>query len=143
MTPTFKVLVPVDGSQCSLRAIKHLIELWDYLGQMEVRIVNVRPPMPKTKSGRHVDEQGYQRDQAEGMAIVRQAGALLEKAGRRYTPQVFDGDPAETIARQAKRAQSDMIIMGARGLGRVRSLLLGSVTTRVLQLTRIPVTLVK
>jgi nucleotide-binding universal stress UspA family protein len=53
------------------------------------------------------------------------------------------GPVAETIDRIARETQADQIVMGTRGLGRVRGLLLGSVATQVVHLADIPVTLVK
>jgi nucleotide-binding universal stress UspA family protein len=56
---------------------------------------------------------------------------------------VRQGNPAVTIARFARRMNCKEIIMGTRGRGRVAALVLGSVALRVVQLARIPVTLVK
>ena len=50
---------------------------------------------------------------------------------------------AETIARVAADIDADEIYMGTRGLGSVASLFMGSVATKVLHLTELPVTLVK
>ena len=50
---------------------------------------------------------------------------------------------AETIDRIARETMADQIVMGTRGLGRLRGLLLGSVATPVVHLADIPVTLVK
>ena len=53
--------------------------------------------------------------------------------------EVADGDPAGIIEWAAERAQSDLIMMPTRGLGRFRRLLLGSVCAKVLHDTRLPV----
>ena len=53
------------------------------------------------------------------------------------------GDAAETITTYADQKKCDAIFMGTRGLGRVAGLLLGSVATKVLHLTKVPVTLTK
>jgi nucleotide-binding universal stress UspA family protein len=53
------------------------------------------------------------------------------------------GSPAETIAKVAREQGCDGIVMGTRGLGAVSSVLLGSVSSRVLHLSDLPVTLVK
>jgi nucleotide-binding universal stress UspA family protein len=50
---------------------------------------------------------------------------------------------AEVIANFAARTRCAEIIMGTRGLGRIRGLLLGSVTTKVIHLAAVPITLVK
>ena len=53
------------------------------------------------------------------------------------------GPVAVTIAKLAEELRATQIVMGARGLGGVRGLLLGSVTTQVVHLSNVPVTLVK
>lgn len=53
------------------------------------------------------------------------------------------GEPADTIIRVAAESDADEIYMGSRGLGSVSSLFMGSIATRVVHLTDLPVTLVK
>jgi nucleotide-binding universal stress UspA family protein len=60
-----------------------------------------------------------------------------------YVTRSERGGIAETIDRVAREEQVTHIIMGTRGLGGVRGLLLGSVTTQLLHLAEVPVTLVK
>jgi len=71
------------------------------------------------------------------------ARALARRLGVSFDCYLLVGDPAEAIARFAQRTRCSEIIMGTRGLGRVRGLLLGSVTTKVIHLATVPVTLVK
>jgi nucleotide-binding universal stress UspA family protein len=54
-----------------------------------------------------------------------------------------DGDPAETILRVAAERQADMIVMGSRGLGAAKGLLMGSVSLKVVQLAECPCVTVK
>ena len=67
----------------------------------------------------------------------------LKAAGVRFTPVVEIGPAAETIAKIARERGCDGIVMGTRGLGAVSSMLLGSVSSRVLQFSDLPITLVK
>ena len=73
----------------------------------------------------------------------RSACALLDTAGIAYTLELAEGEIAETLVQYAEREKCDMIVMGTRGMGTVMNLVLGSVTTKVIHLTNIPVTLVK
>ena len=52
------------------------------------------------------------------------------------------GDPAQTIVQVAKQKHCAEIVMGTRGLGSLKGLILGSVTTKVIHLSRIAVTVV-
>jgi nucleotide-binding universal stress UspA family protein len=56
--------------------------------------------------------------------------------------RVLVGDPAESIVETARRGRYSEIVMGTRGLGTLKGLLLGSVVTKVIQLSRVPVTVV-
>ena len=73
----------------------------------------------------------------------RSACALLDTAGIVYTLELAEGEVAETLVQFVEREKRDMIVMGTWGTGTVANLVLGSVTTKVIHLTNIPVTLVK
>src|SRR3546814_1453414 len=79
----------------------------------------------------------------EGVKDLAAARKLLDAAGVAYTSDIAIGDPADSIVTYAEQRGCDGIVMGTRGLGRVGGLLLGSVATKVLQLTKLPVTLAK
>jgi nucleotide-binding universal stress UspA family protein len=66
-----------------------------------------------------------------------------QKRGVSHEKLAEFGPIAETIERVSHEVGADQIIMGTRGLGRLRGLLLGSVATQVVHLARVPVTLVK
>ena len=56
---------------------------------------------------------------------------------------VKSGNIAKTILAVAEEQQSDMIIMGSRGLGLLRGVLIGSVSQKVVEESKIPVMVVK
>lgn len=72
--------------------------------------------------------------------LDRVAGALGE---RRVAQIHLVGDAAMCIARVAKEEHGDMIVMGSHGHGGLKSLLLGSVVSKTLALTRLPVLVVR
>ena len=138
------LLVPVDGSPPSLRALDHAIVEAKALGAGAViHLVNVQPPVPAAVSdfvGRKgVDE--FHREEAEKeIAAARQK---LTESGVTFRTAFLVGSAGEAIAHYAKTTTIDEIIMGRRGLNRLSGLLLGSVSTRVLALVDQPVTLIK
>lgn len=81
--------------------------------------------------------------EAKGGDALASARTMLDAAKVRYTPSVLIGPVAETIARFAREQGCDGIVIGTRGLGGVESLVLGSVSTKVIHLAEVPVTLVK
>jgi Universal stress protein UspA and related nucleotide-binding proteins len=141
-----KILLPVDGSQPSLRAVEHVIENrgW-YTDTPELHLLNIQHPMPyghrvsSVIGHDKIDE--YHRE--EGMAALKPAMAKLDAAGLKYQYHIGVGDAAETIVDYARQKACDRIYMGTRGMGSVSNLLLGSVATKVIALSHVPVLLVK
>lgn len=139
-----KLLVPTDGSESSMRAIDRVIRHADaYKTAAEVHLVNVQPALPSAVSS-HVPQDALKRHhQEEGTKCLQPAMRKLDAAGVKYTQHILVGDPAETIVRFAKECGCDEILMGTRGHGSTTHLLLGSIATKVMHLSDVPVTLVK
>jgi nucleotide-binding universal stress UspA family protein len=87
------------------------------------------------------DLSGYYEEEAEqALGPARQE---IGKAGVAFHVEIRVGDAAETIVRYAREQHCSLIAMGTRGMGSVGNLLLGSVATKVIGLSEIPVLLVK
>lgn len=141
-----KFLVPVDGSDHSRRTIDYLIgSLKRYKNAVEIHLLNVQRPIPY--GGRVSAVVGHERiaqyHHDEGMAALKVAMKKLDAAKVKYHYHIGVGDEAETIVKYAREKGCDQIIMGTRGMGSVSTLLVGSVATKVLHLTEVPVLLVK
>ena len=80
---------------------------------------------------------------AQSRPILDRAAARLAEAEMSHTVEMLEGDPAEVIGRRAQELGCDAIVMGSRGMGRIANLVVGSVATKVVHLTKLPVTLVK
>ena len=109
-----------------------------------VDLLSVQIPLKSGKIGRGLSQaeiDAYYQD--EGRAALEEASRLLSQAGVPFEARVEIGAAADTIVRIAGETGADEIFMGSRGLGSVSSLFMGSVATRVLHLTELPVTLVK
>jgi len=78
-----------------------------------------------------------------GLHALEAGAAMLRDAGIAFEREVASGDPAHTLVDIAERFGCDAVFMGARGTGRLRSALLGSVSHEVLHAAGIPVTIVK
>ena len=141
-----KILLAVDGSKHSLKAVKCLIghSGW-YRERPAVELVNVHLPVPRIRGmsavvGASQIRRYYDR---EGKAALSMARKLLDAAGVGYAPRILVGPVAETLVRQARFARCDLIMMGTRGMSAVASLFLGSCASRVVNISPIPVMLVK
>jgi nucleotide-binding universal stress UspA family protein len=138
---TKNVLVPIDGSPNALRALKHAIERVRDSRHSNLLLLNVQPGMPPSRFVKPAMIKEHQEHMSE--EALAPACAMAKKAGVMFDCYFRVGDPATVIAAFAQKTQCREIVMGTRGLGRVRGLLLGSVATKVITLTDVPLTLVK
>ncbi|MBZ0133907.1 MAG: universal stress protein [Rhodocyclaceae bacterium] len=139
-----RMILPTDGSETSLRAVDHLVQRLDwYRGPVELHLINVQHPISGDVSQFVKRDDIRQYHQDEGLNALQPARARLDAAGVAYRVHIGVGEPASTIVRYAREQQIDQIVMGARGLGNIAGLLLGSTAIKVLHLAEGPVLLVK
>lgn len=140
-----KILLPVDGSACALRAVDHLIAhaAW-FAAPPEIHLLHVHPPIPIGRVQAHVGKAtllAHYRDDSE--AALAEARARLAAGGLTCVEHIHVGPPAEIIVKLAGELDCALVVMGTHGRGAVAGLLTGSVAGRVLQLAACPVLLVK
>ena len=139
-----KILLPVDGSEVSMKAIRVALSLLQQGLAGELVLANVQEPANLYEMMTAPDPEVLEKvSQAAGVDILKPAEALLKEAGVAYEREIAGGDPAHTIVDIAERYGCDLIIMGARGTSALRSALLGSVSNEVLHAARVPVMIVK
>jgi nucleotide-binding universal stress UspA family protein len=137
-----KVLVPVDGSDNSLRTVRFVMQKAAlYKEPLELHLLNVQRPFPGTVRGVQAEAEKYHHD--EGIKALASARKLLDDAGIKYVYHISVGEAGETIAHFVKDKKIEQVVMGTRGAGAVANMLLGSVATKVLHLVDVPVLLVK
>lgn len=141
-----KILLAVDGSKNSLDAVRSLIDHagW-FKAHPEVHLLYVHLPVPKVglfgAGPSKATLEKYYRE--EGEAALSKARKLLDKAGVPHKDAILVGPTAETICEQADAKGCDLIFMGTRGLTAAANMILGSVATKVLHSSKVPVLLVK
>ncbi len=139
------VLLPFDGSRSAFRALEHAIER-SKSNPIIVHLLNVEPPLVEYGMVRaYLSPDRHREATAErARAVLEPAVAQLEKEQVPHVAHVVWGDVATTIDRVAHELDCDSIVMGSRGLGPVASVLNGgSTSTRLVHLTRLPVTIVR
>ena len=137
-----KILVAVDGSKPSLKAVQTLIDHSDwYREQPAIELLSVHLPVPKIA---HINKAQLERYyEEEGQSALVAAKKKLDAAGLSYTARVLVGPIAETIVKHAKSKGFDQIVIGTRGMGQLGQALLGSTATKVLHVAETPVLLVR
>ena len=140
-----KILLPMDGSECALRAVDHLISHCAWFRDVpEIHLLQVHAPIPMGRVQAHVGRDTlhtYYLEESQELLIAAQK--KLDAAGRFHTTHIHVGQPAEVIAKVAGELGCDLIIMGSHGRSGVAGLVMGSVASRVLHLASCPVLLVK
>ncbi|HSC95359.1 MAG TPA: universal stress protein [Burkholderiales bacterium] len=141
-----KFLVAVDGSASSNRAVDQLIGHVGMLKEAaEIHLLNVQHPIPY--GGRVSEVVGHEKiaqfHREEGMAALKSAMQKLDAARIKYHHHIGVGAEAEIICQYAREKGCDQIFMGTRGLGTISNLVLGSVASKVIHLSTVPVLLVK
>lgn len=140
-----KILLPVDGSECALRAVEHLISHSAWFRDLpEIHLLHVHAPIPIGRVQAHVGKEtlhAYYLE--ESQASLLEAQQKLDAAACAHTTHIHVGQPAEVIAKLAAEQGCDLIVMGTHGRGGIAGLVTGSVANRVLHLASCPVLLVK
>jgi nucleotide-binding universal stress UspA family protein len=139
-----KILLATDGSEYSVKAAKFLVQSRSMLGHKpDVVVLNVDRPLGRSLT-LEVGTEAAARYHAQASAAALQPIAdILKKARIAFRPLAAVGDPASVIARMAKAEGRDLIVMGSRGHGALANLLLGSVASRTLARSRLPVLIVR
>ena len=135
-SPVIKILVPIDGSARSLKALYHANYL--FRGAARVRIYLLHVIEWTDEKEENIDKEMATQIQEEGKMILR--SVMVPKQINDYKRIVKLGDPAEQITELADKLKVDMIIMGKKGIGKSASDL-GQVTQKVLKNTSKPVVL--
>ena len=139
-----KILLPVDGSDRALDAVRYALRLQREGLRASFVLAAVQEPTYAFEMMLSPDAEVLDRvTGAEGARALQGAEDLFEAAGLKFEREIGSGDPAPVLLEIAQRFGCEAIIMGARGRGALQSVLLGSVSHAVLRDCPLPVTLVK
>jgi len=138
-----RILVAIDGSTMSKKALKSAIQFGkERYSNIGVIHVEKNLQIPEGMTNESIDEL-YSTLREEGNEVINYAISLAEEEGIDVNTQLVFGDPAFQIVRKAKEGNYQLIIMGSRGLGGIKGLMLGSVSQKVSQLSHCPVLIIK
>jgi nucleotide-binding universal stress UspA family protein len=139
-----KILLPVDGSDASLDAVHQALRMIRDGLRASLVLANVQEPATLYEMLLAHDPEVIDQVSAKaGLHLLEPARELVRQAGVEHEIEVAAGDPAHTLIDILENFGCDMVVMGARGLGTLRSALLGSVSHEVLHAAQVPVLIVK
>jgi nucleotide-binding universal stress UspA family protein len=136
-----RVLVATDGS-VNARAATQWLMVFPLPPTTQIVVLAAVPPMPPTFDV-PVAQSVVDAALAEAREAADAAVAMLGKRWPEISARVVDGDPRQVIAATAADSAADLVVVGARGLGMFKRLLLGSVSTAVVHHAPCPVLVVR
>ncbi|MGF9710927.1 universal stress protein [Paenibacillus naphthalenovorans] len=138
-----RILLATDGSAHADRAAEAAIRLVKEVSHASVTLLHVSTSAPKRsellKAGFDVKTILLE----EAHKVITRTKQRFREEGIVYKLEVALGDPAAEIVKYAKEGQYELIIVGSRGLNRLKEVLLGSVSHQVAHEAACPVMIVK
>lgn len=139
-----RILIAADGSEYTRQMLAYLTAHADFLGNShDYTVLTVSPPVPPRATAMLDKEMldNYYRDESE--EVFTPIKAFFDQKGMKAQFRTEVGHAAETIARVAESEQFDLLVMGSHGHTPLGSLVMGSVTSRVLAHCKTPVLLIR
>jgi len=122
--PVNRILVAYDGGASAMRAVDYIARSPIYAG-LSAHVVTIGSP------------------NAEGLRGLQDAAAMLKAAGIEATTATLSGSPDKALGELVDSEGFDMLVMGAYGHSRIRSLIIGSTTTEMIRSCKVPVVLIR
>jgi nucleotide-binding universal stress UspA family protein len=152
-----KILVPLDGSGNSVRALDIAVQIAKkfggrialiYVYSVTVRPIVIPEPTTLTPPGVPVITPAEVSKVAEAaretsMRILSDGEEEVKTEGIHVETMLKEGHVAQEIIKVARENQFDLIVMGPRGMSKIKEILLGSVSDTVLRNAPCPVLVVK
>ena len=139
------ILLCTDGSDMSEKATKKTADIASLVKDVEVTVIYVHQPMPygagyaPIEIPKHLNEEL----KLEGKKILEKAAKSLEGFGIEHQTYMLEGHPARTIIDYAANHSVDLLVIGNRGSGGLKRVLMGSVSSVVVQEVQCDVLVVK
>ena len=140
-----RIAIAVDGSENSLRAVREAVTVSNALKQTpELLLLNVHlsaliSPVAKGIDRHQIEQYMDQIAEEE----LKDAKKILAEAGRSFTAIKGHGEVAATILDIVKKQNLDLLVVGGKGRSSISDLILGSVTTKLISHSPVPVLVVK
>jgi nucleotide-binding universal stress UspA family protein len=125
------ILVPVDGSDNSYRALDAALVLAEKLGS-NITVIHVMEQIPITHIGSEkLLSELLETYKKENQNILSKCSEIATQKGLTLKTLLLQGNPASVILDYSKKEKFDLLIMGSRGLGKFKELILGSVSGKI------------
>jgi len=138
-----KILIPMDGSDHSIVAAKHAIQIASDYGS-QVTFIYVIADLYNSHRLSEADvKQMKNTFMAQSSEILEKAVKEVQKPNVTIEKKILTGHPAQQIIEECTEGLYDLIVMGSRGLSSVQDFLMGSTSYRVVANAPCPVLIVR
>lgn len=147
-----RILVPLDGSKNSFRALKESVNLAKFTNSQIVGIyvipedISSLPLIELLEPLSSIHPSGFQKKIFKfAQRIIEDAKEICAKNRIKFSGQILEGNPGYDIVQFAKSGKNriDLIVIGSRGKNPTKEIFLGSVSSYVVQKSKCPVMIVK
>ncbi len=118
------VLVAHDGGRSAMKAVDHVARSPLFAG-LAITVVTVGPETAAARKG------------------LEDARALLSAAGAAAETRILPGQPEAELGKLVEAEGFDLVVMGAYGHSRIRTLVIGSTTTEMVRSCKVPILLMR
>ena len=122
--PISSVLVAYDGGSSAMKAVDHIAQSPVFQG-LEIHITTVGTSTPEARKG------------------LEDARVRLTASGLEAKTSILPGQPETALGKLVDETPFDMLVMGAYGHSRIRTLIIGSTTTEMMRSCKVPVVLMR
>lgn len=139
-----KILLPVDGSEHALAAVRHAVRIAREGLRASFVLANVQEPASLYEVVVAHDRKVLE-EVSQGAAVhsLAPAQALLQEAGLEFETRSGQGSPGEVLVDLVAEMACDAVMLGAYGMGVIEFGSLGSVATHLVRHAEVPVTVVR
>ncbi|ULT58894.1 universal stress protein [Neobacillus drentensis] len=138
-----RILVAIDGSKMSEKALRAALDIAKER-YSKICVIHVEKNLKISEGMPNATiDLLYKEQNNESEDLLKHAVSLAEREGIEIEVQSVMGEPAIQIVKKAEEGNYQMIVMGSRGLGNLKGLMLGSVSQKVSQLSHCPVLIIK
>jgi nucleotide-binding universal stress UspA family protein len=137
-----RILLAVDGSDHGYKAAQTAADLARAMKSERLRIVVVFDKIPAFLGEPNL-QRAIDARLADAQEILQKAVEIVGDTLAEIHTELIEGDAAESIIEVARTRNTDLIVMGSRGLGRLAGLVLGSTSQKVVSLAPCPVLIVR
>jgi nucleotide-binding universal stress UspA family protein len=136
-----KIMVPVDGSEFSMRATGYAVDMAK-LTDCEILLIHCHRSFPAIL-GEPYFQKAINKILKKSNELLDPYKKIVQDAGITFIDRILEGPAAQAICEVANIEKIDMIVMGCRGRNDLEGLLLGSCTHRVLKTAPCPVLVIR